>query len=275
MTASLQERLEQAAKTIQDRSTLRPKIAIVLGSGLGPFVERLEISHEISYDQIPHFHAPTVAGHQGRLVVGTLNKVPVTVLQGRIHAYEGHDLDSVVFPVRLLRQLGHQTVVLSNASGGINTDYQPGQLVLIKDHLNLTGQNPLLGPNVAFLGERFPDMSDVYPKAERQLLKKSAQSLGLSLPEGIYAGVLGPSYETPAEVRMLRGLGADLVGMSTVPEAIAAHHAGLKVIGLSCVTNMAAGILDQKLSHDDIKDEALKSLKAFGDILEQALPALG
>jgi purine-nucleoside phosphorylase len=270
----LQQRLKEATDFLTKAGPLQAKVGLVLGSGLGPIVDRMSIEREFNYNDIPHFHSTTVLGHQGRLVYGTLAGVKLLVMQGRIHAYEGHTQDDVVFPVRLLKSLGVANVILTNAAGGINTDYSPGQLVLIKDHLNLTGNNPLLGKNHDFLGERFPDLSEVYPKSLRSIFKQSAEALGFKLPEGIYAGVLGPTYETPAEVRMLRVLGADLVGMSTVPESIAAHHAGLKVIGISCVTNMAAGILEQKLRHEDIKDEASKAMNNLGNLLEKSLAAL-
>lgn len=274
MNSNLQTRLLEAKDFLFKKKNFNPRIAIVLGSGLGPVVERFEIVEQFSYSDIPHFHSTTVAGHEGRLIFARLKNKDVVIMQGRIHAYEGHDHDSVVFPVRLLRTLGAQVTILTNAAGGVNKDYKPGQLVLIKDHLNLTGTNPLLGPNHEFLGPRFPDQSEMYPRRLRQVMKEAALKVGVSLSEGIYAGVLGPSYETPAEIRMLRNMGADLVGMSTVPEAIAAHHAGSELIGLSCVTNMAAGILDVKLNHEDIKTEAHKAMKNFGDILEHSIPHL-
>ncbi len=267
----MKTKLEKAAQFIQTKSKLKPRIGLVLGSGLGPLVDSMENVEFISYDDIPYFHKTTVVGHQGRLALGKLAGVDVAVMQGRIHAYEGHSQDDVVFPVRLLKQCGVETVILTNASGGINRAYKPGELVIIGDHINLTGRNPLLGENLDFLGERFPDMSKVYCPNLQAIIKKSAASIGMEIKTGIYAGVLGPSYETPAEVRMLGILGADMVGMSTVPESIAAHHAGLKVAGLSCITNMAAGILDQPLKHEDIKDQAMAVMKQFSQLIESVI----
>jgi purine-nucleoside phosphorylase len=274
MNMNLQSRLNEAKNFLHQNTVFKPRLALVLGSGLGPVVERFEVIEQFPYSDIPHFHSTTVAGHEGQLIFARLKNTDVVIMQGRIHAYEGHDHDSVVFPVRLMRTLGAEITILTNAAGGVNKDYKPGQLVLIKDHLNLTGTNPLLGANHEFLGPRFPDQSEMYPRRLRQVMKEAALKVNQSLSEGVYAGVLGPSYETPAEIRMLRNMGADLVGMSTVSEAIAAHHAGSELIGLSCVTNMAAGILDVKLNHDDIKTEALKAMKNFGDILEHSIPNL-
>lgn len=269
---NLKAKLDEATQFILSKSPqFSSSIGLILGSGLGPIVDQMKVLAEIPYSEIPYFHGTTVVGHQGRFVCAELDGTPLYVMQGRIHAYEGHSLNDVVFPIRLLKYLNAQYVVLTNAAGGINTDYTPGQLVLIKDQLNFTGQNPLVGQNHDFLGDRFPDMSEIYPKGLRSVFKEAALKLNSKLAEGVYAGVLGPSYETPSEIRMLRGLGADLVGMSTVPEAIAGHHAGLQLIGLSCVTNMAAGVLQQKLNHDDIKNEANKAMNHLGELLKIAL----
>ena len=257
------ENLEETKKYILSKCDIKPEIAITLGSGLGRFAESLEDKVEIPYSEIPGFFQTTVQGHAGALIFGKLGGKPIACMKGRIHAYEGHAIDQVVYPVRVLAHLGVKKVILTNASGGINKSYKPGQLVLINDHINLSGLNPLLGPNHSELGVRFPDMTYTYCPELREQMQKAASKQNYELVEGVYSGVLGPSYETPAEVRMLRTLGGDLVGMSTVNEAIAAHHAGLKVVGVSCVTNMAAGILKEQLSHADIEHEANKAMEVF------------
>lgn len=260
---NLMENLEATKSYILSKCDLKPEIAITLGSGLGKFADSLEEKIEIPYSEIPGFYQTSVQGHAGALIIGKLKGKTVACMKGRIHAYEGHSIDQVVYPVRVLSHLGVKKVILTNASGGINKNYKPGQLVLINDHINFSGLNPLLGPNHSELGVRFPDMTYTYCPELRTRMQKAAQKQSYTLAEGVYAGVLGPSYETPAEVRMLRNLGGDLVGMSTVNEAIAAHHAGLKVVGVSCVTNMAAGILKEQLSHSDIENEANKAMEVF------------
>lgn len=264
--------LHDAVAAIQAKAQTTPRIGIVLGSGLGPFVEQIENAITLAYQDIPHFHGTTVVGHEGKLVLGEINKIPVAVMAGRIHAYEGHSFTEVVLPVRTLVKLGCEAIILTNASGGINTAYSPGDLVMITDHLNLTGNNPLLGPNVDEFGPRFPDMSQTYsPCLQAAFQKASQEVIGCALATGIYAGVLGPTYETPAEVRMLKNMGADLVGMSTVAEAIAATHMGAKVCGLSCVTNMASGIGGEKLMHEDIKEQANKVMHRFSQLITKGI----
>jgi purine-nucleoside phosphorylase len=221
------QRLEEAKNFIQSKLPTIPKTAIVLGSGLGEFVDQFENKITISYDQIPHFKKTKVEGHAGALIYGTIEKTPVLALQGRVHAYEGHDLLDVVFGVRTLGSLGVKNVILTNASGGINLNYKPGDLVLITDHLNLTGKNPLVGPNIDKLGTRFPDMGEAYNVELNEIILSSAKELNKVLHSGVYAGVMGPTYETPSEIKMFRILGADMVGMSTVPETIALHHMGV------------------------------------------------
>lgn len=249
-----------------------PEVAVTLGSGLGLFCEALADGKlEIPYDEIPHFHQTTVKGHEGKLVIGSIEETPVLVLQGRIHAYEGHSLEEVIFPTRLVRHLGVKTLLLTNASGGMNPNYRTGDLVMIKDHINFTGLNPLRGANIEELGPRFPDMSTTWTPAVRESIQKAAQELSYELKDGVYFGVMGPSYETPCEIEMFRKLGGDMVGMSTVAEAIAARHCGLQLGGLSCITNMAAGIHDGELNHQDIKEEANKIKETFVQLLTKTI----
>jgi len=245
-------RLEYARAWVRGRTEIRPVVGVVLGSGLGALADRLEGAVSIPYVEIPEFPAVSVAGHVGRLVVGTLGGVPVAVMQGRVHAYEGWSAEDVVFGVRLLAATGVRALLVTNAAGAVNPTLAPGDLVRITDQLNLTGQNPLTGPNDERLGPRFPDMSQPYDPQLGAILDGSAARLGIGLGTGVYAGVVGPSYETPAEIRMLRTLGADLVGMSTVLEVIAARHAGLRVAAISLVTNLAAGLAGRPLSHEDV-----------------------
>jgi purine-nucleoside phosphorylase len=253
----------------------KPKIGIILGSGLGLFADELSHKLEIPYEEIPNFHKPTVAGHKGRLVIGNIDGVELAVFQGRFHRYEGHDLEDVVLPVRVLSMIGVKDLILTNASGGINSKYKPGDLVYLTDHLNLTGSSPLIGENKEELGVRFPDLSEAYNKILSQSLIQSAKELNIDLKPGVYAGVLGPAYETPAEINMLKILGADMVGMSTVPESIAANHAGLNVCGISCITNYAAGISEEKLSHDDVKSVANMAMEKFTMLLKTAVLKMG
>jgi purine-nucleoside phosphorylase len=268
---SLTEKLNQAKAFIQSKTKNKPYVGVVLGSGLGAFVDKLENKIIISYNDIPHFKKTTVEGHEGKLILGTVGGVHVAALAGRFHFYEGHSLDEVVFPIRLLKSLGVEILVLTNAAGGINLSYKPGDLVILQDHINLTGHNPLIGPNDKSIGPRFPDMSHAYHPELVNALEESSKELNIKTQKGVYMGVLGPSYETPAEIKMFRILGADVVGMSTVPEAIVANHIGLKVCGISCVTNMGAGIIDQTLKHEDIKDEALKVMNDFTMLLNHAI----
>lgn len=268
-------RLKEAADYIKSNFKDTPKVGVILGSGLGSFVEKVESPTILSYSNIPYFIETTVEGHEGRMILGQINGVSVAILQGRIHAYEGLDMDEVVFPLRALALSGIESLILTNASGGINKSFKPGQLVLIKDHINLMGKNPLIGPNISELGSRFPDMSDAYSLELRKNIIEAAGEMELDLASGVYAGVLGPTYETPSEVNMLRILGADMVGMSTVPESIAANHLGLKVSGISCVTNMAAGIENKKLNHSDVKKEALKVMDLFSTLLCKSIEKMG
>ena len=229
-----------------------PRVAVVLGSGLGAFADTLENPTVTPYADIPGWPQSTAIGHAGKLVVGSIAGTRVAVLAGRAHLYEGYTAQQAVFGIRQLRKMGVESLVLTNAAGGVNVKFGAGQLVLISDHINLLGQNPLTGPNDDSLGPRFPDMSEAYSKSYREIARAAGKEMGLDLPEGVYAAVPGPSYETPAEIRYLRAIGADLVGMSTIPETIAANHMGMKVLGISCVTNAAAGVLDQKLNHTEV-----------------------
>lgn len=265
------EKLSTAVQYIQSQHNFTPKVGMVLGSGLGAYIDKVEDKIEIPYSEIPYFNETTVEGHSGRLILGKVNDVNVAILQGRIHAYEGYGMDEVVFPVRTLATMGAEFLVLTNAAGGINFDFRPGDLVLIKDHINLMGKNPLVGPNIAELGPRFPDMTKAYPEELRNIFKETAESLGFETKEGVYCSVLGPTYETPAEINMFRTLGADMVGMSTVPESIAANHLGIKVVGISCITNLAAGMEQKKLDHGDIKEEALRVMEKFSSLLSEAI----
>jgi purine-nucleoside phosphorylase len=262
------EKAEEAARLIQKRTALRPRVGLVLGSGLGAFADSLTDSTAVPYREIPHFPLSTAVGHPGRLIVGCCQGVPLAALQGRVHFYEGYKLREVVFPVRVLARLGVQSLVLTNAAGGINRKLKPPSLLLIRDHINLQGSNPLVGANEEAFGPRFPDMSEAYSRRLRVLAKKIARRLRMRLPEGVYVAVHGPSYETPAEVQALARLGADVVGMSTVPEVIAANHMGLAVLGLSCVSNLAAGLSRRKINHEEVLVAGERLGRQFGRFLE-------
>jgi purine-nucleoside phosphorylase len=266
--------VDEAREYIEWRSELRPCHAVVLGSGLGAFADELETRTEIPYHEIAHWPRSTAVGHAGKLVLGTLNGLPLAVMAGRVHLYEGWTPAEVSFGVRVLGKLGTRAMVFTNAAGGINLSLARGCLVLISDHINLQGSNPLVGANNDSLGPRFPDMSEAYNKCYREVALAAAQQLGISMAEGVYAAVLGPSYETPAEIRYLRAIGADLVGMSTVAEVIAANHMGIKVLGISCVTNMAAGVLPQKLSHEEVLEAGAMVRPALVSFLKAVLPRL-
>ena len=244
--------IQAAHAFLQERTSLRPQIAVILGSGLGAFAEELTDAVEIPYAEIPGFPRSTAIGHAGRLVIGNLGTTPVAVMAGRVHLYEGYTAAEAAFGVRALGRFGVRTLIVTNAAGGIGTQLQQGSLVLISDHINLQGQSPLTGPNDDTLGQRFPDMTEAYSHRLRVLAQHVAEGMGLHLHEGVYAALPGPNYETPAEIRYLRTIGADLVGMSTVPEVIAANHMGLEVLGISCVTNLASGMSGNKLNHAEV-----------------------
>jgi purine-nucleoside phosphorylase len=263
---------EAAAQLILARTPLRPRIALVLGSGLGGFADSLTDAVRIPYAEIPSFPRSTAIGHAGRLVIGNAGGVAVAAMQGRVHLYEGYSAEQVTLPIRVFRRMGIGAVILTNAAGGINLSYSQGALVLIRDHINLQGANPLLGPNDDRFGVRFPDMTHAYARLYREIAREEARKLGMTLHEGVYAGLPGPSYETPAEIEYLRRIGADLVGMSTVAEVIAARHMGIKVLAISCVTNMAAGILDQPLSHAEVMETGERVKTTFESLLGAVLP---
>src|SRR6266478_6919127 len=249
---SVYECAQEAARLIRSRTDVEVSVAIILGSGLGAFAEDLTEATEVRYDEIPGFARSTVEGHAGRLVIGRSGEVTVAAMQGRFHFYEGYSLQEVTFPMRVLKLLGVRTVVLTNAAGTLNTQFRPGSLMVISDHLNLLGDNPLRGENDERFGPRFPDLTSVYARHLQDVVIEEAKAMGLKLPRGIYGALAGPSYETPAEIRMLRILGADVVGMSTVPEAIVARHMNVQVVGISCITNLAAGVSDEPIDHSQV-----------------------
>ncbi|WP_461201774.1 purine-nucleoside phosphorylase [Anoxybacillus sp. TBDG-1] len=244
--------IEQAAQFLKEKFPTSPQIGLILGSGLGVLADEIEQAIKIPYSDIPNFPVSTVEGHAGQLVYGQLEGATVVVMQGRFHYYEGYSFDKVTFPVRVMKALGVGQLIVTNAAGGVNESFEPGDLMIISDHINNMGGNPLIGPNDSALGVRFPDMSEAYSKRLRQLAKDVANEIGLRVREGVYVANTGPAYETPAEIRMIRVMGGDAVGMSTVPEVIVARHAGIEVLGISCISNMAAGILDQPLTHDEV-----------------------
>lgn len=266
--------IDEAAAYIRSRTGVKPEIGLILGSGLGVLGDDLEDATTLSYADIPHFPVSTVEGHAGELVIGKLQGRAVALMRGRFHMYEGYEPERTALPVRVMKALGVTKLLVTNAAGGVNLGYKPGNLMLISDHLNLTGRNPLVGHNDNALGVRFPDMSEAYSRRLRQLAHETAASLGFSVQEGVYAGLLGPNYETPAEIRMLRTIGADAVGMSTVSEVIVARHSGIEVLGISCISNMAAGILDQPLSHEEVMETTEQVKSQFISLVLNVLPKM-
>ncbi len=262
------DQVEEAAGAVRARVPAVPEIAVVLGSGLGEFADTLTGAVSMPYDTLPHWPASRVVGHEGRLVVGEARGQLIAALAGRCHAYEGYDLRTVTFAVRVLGLLGVKTLILTNAAGGVNTSFSSGALMVIDDHINLLGGNPLVGANDERFGPRFPDMTEAYSSRLRTIADAAGQAAGLSLPHGVYVALLGPSYETPAEIRYLRTIGVDAVGMSTVPEAIAARHMGMDVLGISCISNMAAGVLPQPLHHDEVMATTRRVRGQFIALLE-------
>jgi len=265
---------DSAATFVLSQTPLRPKIGVVLGSGLGAFADELTDATKIPYAQIPSFPRSTAVGHQGQMVIGRAVGISVAVMQGRVHLYEGYSAAEVAFPVRVLGRMGIRALILTNAAGGINFEYKQGALVVVSDHINLQGQNPLVGANDARFGPRFPDMTQAYYKPYRALALEAAHKLGQAVYEGVYAALLGPSYETPAEIRYLRTIGADLVGMSTVPEVIVARHVEIKLLAISCVTNMAAGILETPLNHEEVLETGRRVQGDFVALLQAVLPGI-
>ena len=267
-------RAEEAAKFILARIATRPRIAVVLGSGLGAFADELRDPATIRYEEIPHFPKSTAIGHVGHLVIGSVEEVPLAVMRGRVHLYEGYSSRQVAFPIRVLARMGIRAIVVTNAAGGINADYGKGALVVLRDHINLQGQNPLIGPNDDRLGLRHPDMTDAYNALFRRLALDEARRMGGEVYEGVYAAVAGPSFETPAEIRFLRAIGADLVGMSTVPEVIAARHMGVEVLAISCVTNMAAGMTGEKITAEEVLETGERVREKFLALIKAVLPKI-
>ena len=265
---------ERAAKFILGRIKLRPKIALVLGSGLGGFADEFVSATKIPYARIAHFPRSTAIGHAGQLVIGTVANIAVLAMQGRVHLYEGYSVKDVAFPIRVFARMGVKAVILTNAAGGMNPNYSQGGLVLLRDHINMQGVNPLSGPNDERFGPRFPDMTHAYDRDFRRIAAQEGKKLHLSLHEGVYLALPGPSYETPAEINFFRTAGADLVGMSTVPEVLAARHSGMRVLGLSCVTNMAAGTTDQPLSHTEVLETTERVKPQFMALLRAVIPRI-
>ncbi len=268
------ERLRETVSAVTAQRAVQAGVGVILGSGLGAFAGALDDRRVIPFEELPHFPRPGVSGHSGNLVIGKAQGVEVVALQGRVHFYEGFTLAEVTFPVRLLGMLGVRRLVVTNAAGGINPAFHPGDLMLITDHINLMGGNPLIGPNRPELGERFPDMSEAYDGAMRKLAAEAAERLVIRLRQGVYAAMTGPSYETPAEIRMCRALGADAVGMSTVPEVIVANQLGMRVLGISCITNLAAGILPQRLTHQEVTETAARVQQQFVSLLHAVVARL-
>lgn len=268
-----QSKISEAALFLEGNGFLEPEFGLVLGSGLGELAEEITDAIAISYADIPNFPVSTVEGHEGRLVFGTLSNKKVIAMQGRFHYYEGYSLEEVTFPIRVMKQLGIHSLALTNAAGGIRYEFEPGDLMMIVDHINMTGQNPLIGPNDDAVGPRFTDMSQTYDVAYQEKIRKVSFDMALDLKEGVYIGLTGPTYETPAEIRMCRALGADAVGMSTVPEAIVARHAGLRVFGISCITNLAAG-MQATLNHGEVVETTTRVKETFKTLLKNILTVL-
>ena len=272
--STLYARAEQAARTIRSRTGLKPEVAIVLGSGLGGFADEFAEAVAIPYGEIPGFATSTAEGHAGRLVIGNVGLVPVIAMQGRVHYYEGYTLEEVTFPIRVFKLLGIKRLILTNAAGGIDIELNQGALMVISDHLNLMGVNPLRGPNDERFGPRFPDLSEAYSRELQQLAVEVARTLGIEIRRGIYAALAGPSYETPAEIHMFRACGADAVGMSTVPETIVARQMGIDVLGISCITNMAAGISDEPINHAEVMETGRRVRDTFTKLLRGVISQL-
>jgi purine-nucleoside phosphorylase len=270
-STGLYERAEHAARVIRSRTTETPRVAIVLGSGLGAFADDFEDAVGISYEEIPGFSRSTAQGHAGKLVVGTVDSVPVAAMQGRVHFYEGYSLEQVTFPIRVFKLLGIKTLILTNAAGGVNVQLSQGALMVLTDHLNLMGDNPLRGVNDERFGPRFPDLTAVYAPELQAMAMEEARGLNVEIRRGIYAALSGPSYETPAEIHLMRNLGADAVGMSTVPEAIVARHMGIEVLGISCITNMAAGISDEPINHEEVMATGDRVRATFTQLLRRVV----
>jgi purine-nucleoside phosphorylase len=269
---SIYERAETAARLIRGRTQTEVSVAVVLGSGLGGFADDLSAATAIPYDEIPGFARATVEGHAGRLVIGKVGDSAIAAMQGRFHFYEGYSLEEVTFPIRVLKLLGVQTLILTNASGALNVEFTPGSLMVITDHINLMGVNPLTGPNDERFGPRFPDLTNSYAPELQDVVLEEARAMGMQMFRGVYASLTGPSYETPAEIHMVRSLGADAVGMSTVPEAIVARHMDMQVVGISCITNLAAGVSDRPVDHSQVMATGEQVRETFTELLRRVIP---
>lgn len=269
------EKLQSCLKSVREKTSFVPKVAVVLGSGLGDYAEDIQVEAEIDYGDIAGFPVSTVPGHAGKFIFGYIGQVPVVCMKGRVHFYEGYPISDVVLPIRLMKLMGAEILFLTNASGGVNQTFQAGDFMLITDHISCFAPNPLIGANIEELGTRFPDMSEVYNKQLADIIRNSAKEAGVSLKEGIYAQLTGPSFESPAEIRMLRTLGVDAVGMSTVVEAIAANHVGMKICGISCVCNLAAGMTETPLSHKEVQEAADKAAPLFKKLMTASISHFG
>jgi len=270
-SSGLYERAEHAARVVRSRTTETPRVAVILGSGLGGFADDFEDAVGIPYEEIPGFSRSTAQGHAGKLVIGKIDQVPLVAMQGRVHYYEGYSLEQVTFPVRVFKLLGIKTLILTNAAGGVNVQLSQGALMVLSDHLNLMGDNPLRGSNDTRFGPRFPDMTAVYAPELQEIVIEEAKGLNVEVRRGIYAALAGPSYETPAEIHLMRNLGADAVGMSTVPEAIVARQMDIEVLGISCITNMAAGISDEPINHEDVMATGDRVRETFTQLLRRVV----
>ena len=269
------EKLMKCYKSMKKKVKFKPEVALILGSGLGDYVKQVQVEATVAYSDIEGFPVSTVPGHKGRFVFGYVKKVPVVIMQGRVHYYEGYDMADVVLPVRLMKMMGAKVLFLTNAAGGVNSDFSAGELMLIKDHISSFVPSPLIGPNIDELGTRFPDMSDIYNKELRVMIKKAAKKLGIPLQKGVYLQLTGPAYESPAEIRMCRLLGADAVGMSTACEAVAANHMGMKICGISFISNLACGMTDEPLSHKEVQEAADRVAPLFEKLVTESIGMIG
>ncbi len=269
------DKLMKCYKSVKKKVKFKPEVALILGSGLGDYVKQVQVEATVAYSDIEGFPVSTVPGHKGRFVFGYVKKVPVVIMQGRVHYYEGYDMADVVLPVRLMKMMGAKVLFLTNAAGGVNSDFNAGELMLIKDHISSFVPSPLIGPNIDELGTRFPDMSDIYNKELRVLIKKAAKKLGIPLQKGVYLQLTGPAYESPAEIRMCRLLGADAVGMSTACEAVAANHMGMKICGISFISNLACGMTDEPLSHKEVQEAADRVAPLFEKLVTESIGMIG
>ena len=269
------EKLCKCVQEVKKKIDFQPEVALVLGSGLGEYAREMDVKAVVPYEDIPGFPVSTVAGHQGRFLFGYVKQVPVVAMQGRVHYYEGYPITDVVLPVRLMGLLGAKKLILTNAAGGVNFSFNPGTLMVITDHIASMVPNPLIGPNMDGLGTRFPDMSEIYDRKLREIILQAGRNTGVSLQQGVYVQLTGPSYETPAEIRMCRAMGADAVGMSTACEAVAAHHMGLRVCGISCITNMAAGISGRPLNHKEVQETADRVAEEFCKLVTETIGLMG